>query len=576
MTPTTTISRSSRLGACIAVLATSAAVALSLPASASAQPTVCPTTIDETAFASAAELRALNARIASFGLRNPGSSEHNQMLDWLEREFRAIPGMRLRSDWYTLTRWQPLPRGGGSRTLPAAVAADVAGDGAGRRALPRPFTSRRDLADAGGLSVDGVGTIPVSGAIPFTVPTSSGGSRGELVYIPNDVPITAANARGKIVVREVPPGSIAYVLFRAIAHYVTPDFPASGDYDRAFLRAFDPSLIEAGQAGAVGLVFVWDVPGEQVRGYWGPHTGTRYHVSGVFVGNEQGATLRQLAQEGRSARIVVRARWDRGRTRNIIATLRGQSRERIVVNTNTDGNTWVQENGPAGMIALARYLATLPVECRKRDVEFALTTAHMGYANDGLFAYSKELDEEYDDGTVAFAIVMEHLGTLEQMPSGPDNRLEFTGLTEPIAWSAPEESPLLVQASIDAVKRRGLERTAILQGVGAPDPTQVPRICSQGGLGTIFHTDLIPTTAAITGPWSMFDPVFGEKAIDFEHMRRQVLAMGDVARTLDGVDRIAIAGAYIEERAQRASGAKACAHVRPPLVAPRPGAPAVR
>jgi hypothetical protein len=570
MTPPINSPRTAKRGGHAAVLAMSAALGLLVSTSASAQPTSCPSTIDETTFASADQLRALTAKIAGFGLRNPGGAEHNRMLDWLEREFRAIPGMQVRSDAYTLTRWQPLPTFTTSRRLPTA-------DGAlddGRRALPRTSTGPRDLAAAGGLTVDGVGSIPVSGAIPFTVPTSSSGTRAELVYIPNEVPITADNARGKIIVREVPPGSIAYPLFRAISHYVTPDFPASGNYDRAFLRPFDPSLIEAGRAGALGLVFVWDVPGDQVRGYWGPHTGTHYQVSGVFVGNEQGAALRQAAEEGRTARIVVRARWDKGRTRNIIATLPGQSRERIVVNTNTDGNTWVQENGSAGIIALARYLATLPVECRKRDVQFALTTAHMGYTNDGLFAYSSQLNHDYDQGTVAFALVMEHMGTLEQAPTGPNNRLEFTGLTEPIAWSAPAESPVLVEASIAAVKRRQLPRTAILQGVGAPDPSQVPQICSQGGLGTIFHTDLIPTTATITGPWSMFDPVFGDKAIDFDHMRREVLAMGDVARSLDGVPRLEIAGAYIEARERRANGGKACAHVRPPLVAPGPDDPA--
>jgi hypothetical protein len=72
----------------------------------------------------------------------------------------------------------------------------------------------------------------------------------------------------------------------------------------------------------------------------------------------------------------------------------------------------------------------------------------------------------------------------------------------------------------------------------------------------------------------MFDPVFGDRAIDFEHMRREVLAMGDVARSLDGVPRLEIAGAYIEARERRASGGKACAHVRPPLVAPGPDDPA--
>ncbi|HEY8517417.1 MAG TPA: hypothetical protein VIS07_18045 [Candidatus Binatia bacterium] len=560
----------------MALLAAAALVAplVALPTSAGAQPTSCPTTIEEARFASAEELRALNAKIASFGLRNPGSAEHDRMLEWLVRELRAIPGMKVRSDFYTLTRWQPLPRAVGRTRLATSDATGDAGDD-GQRALPRASALRRDLAEAGALSVEGVGEIPVSGAIPFTLPTSGQGTRAPLVYIPSDEPITAENARGKIIVRDVEPSFIPYNLFHAISHYATPDFPQTGNYDRGFLRSFEPSLLDASRAGAVGLVFVWDVPGDQVRGYWGPHTGTRYRVSGVFVGNEQRERLRQLAAEGRAARIVVRAKWDLARTRNVIATLPGQTRERIVVNTNTDGNTWVQENGAVGILALARYLATLPIECRKRDVEFALTSAHMGFTNDGLFAYSKQLDEDYEKGTVAFAIVMEHLGTLEQVPSGgPDNRIEITGLTEPIAWSAPEESPALVEASVAAVQRRQLARTMVLQGVGVPDPTQVPRICSQGGLGTILHTDLIPTTSAITGPWSMFDPVYGgEDGIDFEHMRREILALGDVVRSLDGVPREEIAGAYLEEREQRARGAKACAHVRPPLVAPGPGDP---
>jgi hypothetical protein len=109
----------------------------------------------------------------------------------------------------------------------------------------------------------------------------------------------------------------------------------------------------------------------------------------------------------------------------------------------------------------------------------------------------------------------------------------------------------------------------VLQGVGAPDATQVPQICSQGGLGTNFTSLLIPTIGAISGPWAMFDPVFGERAIDFRRMRAQAIAMGDVARTLDGVARAEIAGAYPAAREQRANGAKACVPFRPPAVAPR-------
>jgi hypothetical protein len=118
------------------------------------------------------------------------------------------------------------------------------------------------------------------------------------------------------------------------------------------------------------------------------------------------------------------------------------------------------------------------------------------------------------------------------------------------------------------VQGRNLTRAAVLQGVGVPDTSQVPQICSQGGLGTNFHSLLIPTIGAISGPWAMFDPVFGERAIDFDRMRSQALAMGDVARALDTVPREQIAGSYPAARQQRAAGAKACVPFRPPHVAP--------
>src|SRR5690606_17059764 len=135
-------------GAAVALLAAAALVAplVALPTSAGAQPTSCPTTIEEARFASAEELRALNAKIASFGLRNPGSAEHDRMLEWLVRELRAIPGMKVRSDFYTLTRWQPLPRAVGRTRLATSDATGDAGDD-GQRALPRASALRRDLAE---------------------------------------------------------------------------------------------------------------------------------------------------------------------------------------------------------------------------------------------------------------------------------------------------------------------------------------------------------------------------------------------------------------------------------------------
>ena len=222
-------------------------------------------------------------------------------------------------------------------------------------------------------------------------------------------------------------------------------------------------------------------------------------------------SLKQAAQSGRSATVIVRAKWDVARTRNIFATLRGRSRsrQRIVVLTHTDGATWVQENGPVGEIALARYLARLPLRCRARDVQFALTSGHLSFAHDGTDRYAAELDRDYDKGTVAFGVTLEHLGTKEILPRGANNHLVLTGKPETIAWSAAEESPVLVQASIAAVKRRKLTATAVLKGVGAPVSGQAPSVCSYGGIGTYLNQRLIPSIATITGPWSLWAPSFG-------------------------------------------------------------------
>ena len=483
-----------------------------------------------------AELRTKTAKLAGFGLRSPGSTQHQKELAWLERELRAIPGMKVRSDPYTIDRWQPLPKAHGA--------------------------PGRDLARAGGLTVRVGGAtkvVPVSGAVPFTLPTSAAGRGGQLVDIPADEEITAANAKGKIVVRAVPPTATPYGVFPAIAHYISPGFPSTGNYERPYASPLDPTLIDAGKAGAAGVVFLWDVPTAQVRGYWDPHTGTRFHVPAVYAGNDQAKAITRFATQGRTAHVVVRAKWDTARTRNLFGTLTGQTRERIVVNSHTDGVTWVQENGPVGVLALARYLGACR-ECRHRDVEFALTSDHLGFTNDGTFRYADELDQDFDQGTVAFVLSMEHLGSREILPTGPNHRLEFTGRAEPIVWSAPEESPPLVQASVDAVQRRKLDVVAVVKGTEAPVADRVPQYCAQGGLGGNFNAHLLPTSSAITGPWSLWAPSFGEQAVDFGRMRREVLAMGDVARTLDQTPRTEIAGDYVAERVAARPGGRDLRH----------------
>ena len=519
------------------------------PAPAPAPAGACPATVEAAAFPSVDELHALLVEWNSFGLRSPGSDAHEAALDWLAAELAAVDGMVVEEDEYRIDRWQPTP-----------VSSAETPQG----------TPSRDLAAAGALTVgpDGAAEeIPLIGAVPFTAPTATGGTTAPLRYLGPDEAITPETAGGRIIVRELPHTSLPYAAFELIAHHLTDDMPTEGDYDRPYLRRIDEILIEAGIAGAAGVVLVWDAPTDQLRGYWDPHTGTRFHVPAVYAGVDQLESLRALADAGAPATMAVRASWDTAPTRNLIATLPGASRERIVVNSNTDSVTWVQENGVVAAIALARYLGGLPERCRPRDVQFALTTNHLGFTTDGTFRYGPELDRGYDAGTVAFVMALEHLGSREILPSDGDGRLELTGLGEVFAWSAPAESPALVEASVEAVTRRGLDRTVVLEGVGVPGE-QVPAICSQGGLGTNFHGLLIPTIAGISGPWSLWAPSFGEEAVDVDRLRDQTLAFGDVLLALDDVDRDTIAGDYTDARRRRAEGAATCDLTPPPAVAP--------
>ncbi|MET0234841.1 MAG: hypothetical protein ABW224_09410 [Kibdelosporangium sp.] len=475
---------------------------------AQAAPADCPTVVDERAFAGQNELRRLTATIAGFGLRTTGSAAHRGLIDWLERTVDRLPGVRTSSQRFEIRRWQPL-----------------AGD----------------LTVAGGLTVAHQ-RIKVAGAIPYTRPAF--GSDGRLVYLPAAEPITAANSAGKVVLR---------------------DFPA---VDRGYTAEtlLDRDLVDAGTAGAAGLIVAFDFPREQVKGYYDPHTGTHYRVPGVFVGVDEAIRLKQLV--GSRASVSVLAHTDQATTRSLIATLPGRGKERIVFDTNTDGNTWVQENGNAGLLTLAGYFARLPLRCRPRTIEFVFATGHLNRPTEGTEFHARKLDEQYDSGSVAFAFALEHLGTREYLAvpreNGPGRELRASGSAEFTGWFAG--SPKLADAAIAAVTRRGLDRVAVLPGIDPPDPDRAPPHCSFGGLGTHFQSHLIPSMAMISGPWSLWAPSFGPDAIDFARMRNQVLAAGDTALALADVPRDEIAGPYLAYRRARAAGAATCSHDLPPVI----------
>ncbi len=548
-----------RARAAVVAIALAALLLAGLATPAGAAGAGCPSSIDTGRFTSATELRSMMRTITGFGLRTTASRAHGRAIRFLERQVRAIPGMRVRSDAYRIKRWQPGSRPGSARRSASA------------------------LERAGGLVASAAGRarrVPVAGAVPYSRPTGARGRGGELIRVAPGEELTAAAVRGRVVLVDFPvPAPTPYAALLGIARHFTPDLEAvrGGDYDRGggADTPLHELLVAAGRAEAAAVVVAFDFPRRQMRGYFEPHKGTHYRVPAVFVGADERERLERLAAEGGHARLTVRARVDRARTRTLIATLPGRGRERIVVNANTDGNTWVQENGVTALVALARSFARLPLRCRPRTFEFVFATAHLHISREGTARYARRLDRDFDEGTVAFAFPIEHLGTRELLPvpraDGPGRRLVFSGEPEPLIWFAGESDPL-VDTAIGRIRSHALARTAVLTGANLPDPRQVPRVCSFGGIGTIFHGHLIPTLAMISGPWSLWAPVFGSRAVDFSRAREQALAAGGAILDLQDVPRATIAGPYLGYREQRAAGtARTCPEVTTPQDAPGPG-----
>ncbi|HHH9283204.1 TPA: hypothetical protein ACP31J_005888 [Pseudomonas aeruginosa] len=523
-------------------------------ASAAEGDTACPEIIGDS-FASSDELARLTEKVASFGLRSTGSEAHENNISWIAEQFAKMPGFVLAEDYIDIERWEPLP-----------LADNLPG-----RSLEKAATLRIGAGETGR-------NVVVAGAIPYSKPTGSTPAQGELVYISDVEDLTKENVAGKVVIVDIPEVGISYATLMMTSRYFTDDLwgKTFQRYTRPYMgtnEKLGELLVKAGLAKAAGLIAAFDVPRDQIAGYFDPHLGTHFRVPAAFVGVDEAIVLKEAAKKKEVASLVVDAVRDKARSRNLLATLPGRSKERIVFVANTDGNTWVQENANAGLVALADYFSKLPLTCRPRTLEFSFGTAHLHMSREGTHQYAQQIDDGFETGTAVLAFAVEHLGTREIEPverqNGPGRELRFTGEGENMGWFVGPSQPL-IDASIEAIKHRNLDKLSVLRGLDLPNPSRTPTFCSFGGIGTYFHAHLVPTIALISGPWSLWAPSFGKDAVDFNRMRNQLLAVGDTALKLGSVPAEELAGDYVQERKRRAEGWKTCELVNPPEEAPAP------
>lgn len=521
-------------------VASAALVLCTLAGSPRAVTASCPTAPDPGALPDAATLKEMNAFVAGLGVRPTGSHAHVRYIKWIRRRLHEIPGVTLSELEFPIDRWR------------------------GRR-------TKLEM-----ISGDQVVRLPVADPIPYCAPTGGGGVTAPLVLVPDDQAITTANASGQIVVRPAPAGSVPQAAFALPIisweiydpnNTIDPLGTFYGDFIAYNNRVAD--LRDAAAAGAAGILFVKELPRSQLVDHYEPYEGTQWGVPGAFLGADEGKQITDAIAAGAqpSARITVRARVKRVVTSSILATIPGQSAQRIVIDSHTDGTNAVEDNGPVAMVAMARYFAALAPECRPRTIQFAFSTAHFyqrvadpAVRNGGAEQLAQQLDRDYDQGTVSVVLALEHLGAIdyEQVAraDGVGQILEPNGL-RCIQFIGVTPSLALIGAVDGVVRGYDMQRTILLQGSDVPGNT-VPQHCSFGGEGTPFERHLLPTIGVIAAPQSLYDPAFGLEGIDFDVMRDELLGFTELVNRLGTMDQSAIDGAVPNERAQRAAGAPAC------------------
>lgn len=492
----------------------------------------CPSTVGAASFADADRLLALNEVMSDFGPRPTGSPAHQRFIEWLERRTSGLPGVRIESLEHRFDRW----------------------------------TERRSALRL--LGGPGKGdAVRVSSAVPYARATGPAGVSAPVVYVPPDAAIGDTDARGKIVVRDFEAASIPNAVFTALSWWsYDPDLvlakTIAASYERDWLSAQrQVDLRAAKEAGAAGLVFVHGFPHSQVKGHYAPYDGIRWGVPALYVGADEGAELKRAAASGRSVRLELRASEGPVRTRTLIATLPGASDERIVVTSHTDGINAVWDNGPISMVAMAEHFASLDRECRPRTLQFVFTTAHLFQALGGPGTHdgsarimAERLDSEYDRGTVAAVLAVEHMGArnYEAVPregDRPGRVLTPSGYNEPSSFFIGE-SPALSAAVLASVVGHDLRETIALRGADLPAP-RIPPHHSFGGEGGPYHQRLVPTIAFVTGPWSLFNPAFGLEAIDEDLLHAQTLVFSDIVHGIETTPREVLGGGYLAYRQAR-------------------------
>jgi hypothetical protein len=462
-------------------------------------------------------------RVVDFGPRLTGNDAHNRFCEWLEREFSEAGLQLLPCDTFDTSRWEV-----------GRFGLDVLeGQGAGAVKVATYFPRSKQT------SADGVtGPLVYAGSPPQPAvnPGDIGSLQAALARYPSDLASWAqalpgtlsGSPQGSVLLVDVPapplltPGAFLPILTHWQGQGESLAQLATDDYKRLWtVPGLTMPLQEFSSLGVAGVVLIVDASFEALKGQYAPFEWQNEDVPALYVDRDTGAKLRGLAAGRPKVRLTLTATRKTVPTPTVTAILPGASQETLIFNTHTDGQGFVEENGPVAFVALARYFASLPASKRlKRTLVFANWPGHM--SND--LPQAQGWIDAHPDlvKRAAAALTVEHLGCTEWNDS-LDKGYHRTGRAELFAvWC--NQGPLFETVKAATVEH-DLPRTALL------------RPPAQFGVGGPFEQAGIPQIGAIAGPeYLLTISDSGEiEKFDPNLMARQIAWLATIATNLDKV-----------------------------------------
>jgi hypothetical protein len=497
-------------------------------------------TADPTLIPAAAQVRNWVEEIEQFGggFRPTGSAAEQGYIDRLAAELDAMGLNQVQEEAYSFPQWS---------------------------------------ATAASLSIVQGGTtqsIPIAAYIPYSGSTAAGGVQGPLLYLPD---LSAANLSGallqleqaqnpldalgqllnqvdslldgltagtvplvqylaahdfknQVVLYDVPRLSFPLGVLEALSVYVNNSGGTMGPltpYSRPYIDMLLVNVINSWlkQAGAAAVIGVIDYPPEEADGSYYPFGGSsNASIPGVYVDRDTGAALKQaLAASALSpiqARLTLVAPQADATSHNLSALIPGRCPQQILISSHVDGTNAIEDNGPAAILAIARYFMQVPPAQRLRTIRIVLTSGHF-VGSAGIQAYIQAHQADLSTNVLA-AIEIEHLGAREWLELSPGS-MGLDGLPEPQVMMAPVNTPLMQEAQ---KFMQQFDRSMAM-------PPVLPV-----GEGLFWRTQAkLPLLAYISGPVYLLNgnmPQVSSEFTDYELMQRQIGGFIQIVHDLNG------------------------------------------